>query len=730
MNWKVLPMSAFMVFSLLFVALAGNSPAQPAPPASEKLPWTLREHYTFPGGPLRLDYAKDNAEWRIKVFQEDSETSRMNPDVVLRTVGFSVAVKDGPVLTNDMLGSGGETQMLREPHQSEFSGEGTTYTVRFVPYEDLLIEHTITTFRRWNFLFLTVKVTNQGTNPRSILKITPAIIASGAFSGLSDGAVASARALMFRGPYPVFGTEGQGTALRVYDPARPLSLMMAFLPSGFAACRYVSPSGGSIMEGTFECDYAPGYVLPPSGSITSNPIFISFGFPPAMAQMQYDYLLFNACAPAVSGKLPRAWVTVPDTEGLAVLRAEAANAVSAGITHALIPGNWEGRPGTLEGGAPKYPKNIEEAANALQSAGCSSGITVDPLLAHKGGGAWTAKSEDGQHWVNLNTAEGKEYTVSRLKKLIDKGFTFLVIEDSTIPDAVLEQFGLTRAQADAYAFAAANEAALSSKAIVLPASAAKINPVRDAFLDAASAMVQVRERNIGTSAITLRMGGTTSLEDETLQALSLWSGPVEFIGAPPRAAQNDLARVFSQPPLYARAQDTPRKAPLVWMRMPDPSARSGAGDALFSFSGSPGWETASMENSDNAPPEAALLWQPVDGRIALMRDGRIPATGTYAVFGLVPSQTQPVLAGISGVPFLGMGCVKKCTWSPETRVLSGEISGVTGEKSTAHVFVPESYAVVTARLNGKNLKADVTSQWLSVPLESEGGNLEITFSAR
>ena len=377
---------------------------------------------------------------------------------------------------------------------------------------------------------------------------------------------------MFRGPYPVFGTEGQGTALRVYDPARPLSLMMAFLPSGFAACRYVSPSGGSIMEGTFECDYAPGYVLPPSGSITSNPIFISFGFPPAMAQMQYDYLLFNACAPAVSGKLPRAWVTVPDTEGLAVLRAEAANAVSAGITHALIPGNWEGRPGTLEGGAPKYPKNIEEAANALQSAGCSSGITVDPLLAHKGGGAWTAKSEDGQHWVNLNTAEGKKYTVSRLKKLSTKALPSLL---SKIPPYRMRCWNssLTRAQADAYAFAAANEAALSSKAIVLPASAAKINPVRDAFLDAASAMVQVRERNIGTSAITLRMGA--QLPWRMKRCRPCRCGAVLWNLSGRRLVQRKtISPAFSQPPLYARLRTPPERLPWYGCacRIPQPGA--------------------------------------------------------------------------------------------------------------------------------------------------------------
>ncbi len=730
MKWKLFTAVILTTISVTAFAAGQKATANPSQAVPEKLPWTLREHYTFPGGPLRLDYAKDNAEWRIKVYEEDSETSRMNPDVVLRSVGFSVSLKDGPVLTNDMLGDGGETIMAREPYQSEFLGEGMTYTVRFVPQEDLSIEHTITTFRRWNFLFLTVKVTNQSANPRRILKISPAIIPSHAFEGLSESAVSCARPLMFRGPYPVYGPEGQGTALRVYDAARPVSLMLAFVPSGFASCVFKSPSGGSMQEGSFECDYAPAYVLQPNASVTSNPIFISFGFPPAVAQSQYDYLLFNACAPAVSGELPRAWVTVPDTEGLTVLRAEVGNAVSAGITHALLPGNWEGRPGTLEGGAPKYPRNIAEAASSLRAAGCTPGVTVDPLLAHKSGGTWTAQSEDGQHWVNLNTAEGKEYTVSRLKKLLDKGFSFLVIAASTIPDAALEHFGLTRAQADAYAFAAANEAAISSKAIVLPSSAAKVPLTRDALLDVASATVQLRERNVGTAAITLQLAGSGSLDEETLQALQLVGGPLEFIGAPPRPAQGGLTRVLAQPPLRARAQDTPRKIPLIWMLMPEPAARGGAGYALFSFSGAPGWETAALENSDNAPSEAALLWQPVEGRMALLRDGHVPSTNRYVVFGLVPNPAQPVLAGISGCPFLGMDRIKKCIWNPETRTLSGEIVGVTNDKATAHIFVPETYAVTSAGLNGKDLRPDMASQWLTLPLQSGGANFTISFSTR
>lgn len=730
MNWKVFLIVVALIPVLFYFTPSGIVVAQPTEPATQQLPWTLREHYTFPGGALRLDYAKDNAEWRIKVYQEDSETSRMNPDVVLRTAGFSITLKDGPVLTNDMLGAGGETEMARELYQSALLGEGRTYTVRFVSREDLLVEHTLTTFKRWNFLLLTVKVTNQSDIPKSILKISPAIIPSGAFLGLSEQAISSMRNLKFRGPFPVFGSDGEGTALRIYDPAKPFSFMMAFLPSGFSSCNYKIPPAGNTVEGSFECDYAPGYTLPPNGSLETDPIFISFGIAPAVAQAQYDYLLYDACTPATSGELPRAWVTVPDTEGLSVLCAEAGKAAPAGITHALIPSGWESRPGTLEGGTPKYPRNIAEAARALKNAGSTPGITIDPLQTDKGSGTFTAKSTDGQVWLNLNTQEGRNDAVARLKKLLDKGFSFLIIEPSHIPDVVLEHFGMPRAQADAYAFAAAIEAAAPSKAIVLPSAAASIKATRDELLDAASALVQLRERNIGSSAIKIDMGAASSLDEETMLAFRLWSSPVEFTGAPPRPAHKSLSQVFSQPPLRARAQDLPRKTPLTWLLMPENAARGGASDVVFSFSGAPGWETTALENSNNAPAEASILWQPIDGRIALLSDGRVPPSEKFSVFGLISNPAQPALAGISGTPFLGVDRVKKCAWDATTRVLSGEISGLTAANPTAHIFVPKTYTVASATMNGKRFNPDINSQWLTLPLQSGGANFIINFSTR
>lgn len=278
-------------------------PAFAAPPASdlpEKLPWTLREHYTFCGEGLRLDYAKDNAEWRIKIFEEDSETSRMYPKLVLKDVGFSIDIKDGPVLTNDVLGQAGETTMLREAYNCDLLGKGTIYAVKFAPHDGLVVQHTLLTMSRWNFIRLTIKITNQGDTPVAINKISPIIIPSGNYPDLTENAVISTGTLRFEDNKPVQTGEGPVNSIRILDPPRQVTLLMGFLPSGRSACEFKKYPVGPPVEGVFECVYTPAETIPPGGSYETDPISIGYGIDADIMDAQYAYLLQNFCVPAAA----------------------------------------------------------------------------------------------------------------------------------------------------------------------------------------------------------------------------------------------------------------------------------------------------------------------------------------------------------------------------------------------------------------------------------------------
>lgn len=716
----------FVGYLLILLTASAASKTQPVP---EKMPWTLREHYTFSAGPLRLDYAKDNGEWRIKVYEEDSESARRTPQLILNDVGFAIHFVNGTVLTQDMLGFGGETIMTREAGVSELLGDCVDYTIRFVPRDGILVEHEFRTFRNWSFILLTIRVSNQGTAPVEITKISSAIIPSGHFVGITEKASVNIGNMVFRGAFPIYSGDGPGTSVRIYDPVRNIGLLFAQLPSGLSKCRWSSLSGSTSLAGSFDSMYEPSLLLPPGATIESDRLFIGYGMSPAFMESHYMYLLADLCKPALMEDVPRCWVTVPDTESLSVLRAEAGNALGAGVRHALIHGNWESRPGSLEGGMPNYPKNMSEAAKTLRDAGVLPGITIDPLLSQGGNNAWTAHSSDGQQWVNLNAQEGRAFVVSRMRKVIGMGFSFLVIEPSRIPDDVLKEFGMTRAQADAYAFAAAREAASRTKTAIVPSTMARMVASRDALLQGASTVMCLRERNIATAAIRLQFAGTTRFDEETLLALRLWSGPIEFLGAPPRSLHEVLSSVLSRPVLMMHPQDVYNTPPLVWLSGYSSFLKVATGESIVAFSGSLPWDISLTENF-SIVQGTPILWHFRENRISICPEPRIVASPGLSVFGYIYNLEHPVFAGIPTDPVLGLTRIKKCLWNAEKRVLSGEIDYNNNGKSQAYFHIPTKYVLSIATWNGKSIRLESTGPWISIPVDGTGGVFELGFNLR
>ncbi len=698
------------------------------PPPPEKLPWSLREHYTFSSGPLRLDYAKDNAEWRIKLFQEDSETTRMHPDVVMRDVGFSIELGDGRLLTNDGLGLGGETTLEREPFQSSHLGEGVSYTIHFVPMEGLAVAHKIETFKQWSFVMVSVAVKNIGEAPASIARINPAVIKPGGIANLSENVQVSTRNIQFRGFYPVFSKDGLPAQIRFYDPDRAVNMALGLLPTG--RCRGVVDiqPGGGAWQGRVENAYQPPMPLPVGAALESDPVWVSFGAAPTVMDSQYAWVLKDVCKLAPSRTIPRFWVTIPDTEGIAALSREAAKARSMGITHAVIPGNWEGRPGTLEGGAPRYPKNMAEAAKALQAEEVVPGITTDPLLGLGGPNEATAQSADGQTWVNLNNEAGMSHAVKRLSRLLDMGFKCIVVEASHIPDEVLAAFGLTRAQADALAFQAANNAIGERDATVLPTAGSQLSLGRDEWLEAASAVCRLTDFGVMPAPIRLRCDANLAPDKETLHALGFWRGAVEFVGAPPQSMQTHLQILAKKPMFSVRPQDAYNTSPLIWMARVLAPWTGYAGSTLIAFTGAKDWNLSALEalSGETAPD---LLWQPQEARAVELTDGRLPAAGQLTTYGLLTRQDQPIYAGAAKDVTLGLDRIKNLAWTPERGLLSGQLEAASDGETHAFFLAPSRLKLRAAQVGGKKVQPVVDGQWIVLPLEGAGAAFELEFTA-
>lgn len=707
------------ILTLIFVAGATSPP--------EKLPWSLREHYTFSNGPLRLDYAVDNAEWRLRLFDEDDAVTRLNPDVVVRDVGFLIELGDGRLLTHDALGLGGETRFEREPGTVEHLGPCVHYTLYFVPQDGIQVRHRLTMLRQWNFFLLTIAIENIGEAPIDITRINSAIFGPGAIAGLTDNATVSKRNATYRGGYPVFSKDGPATKIRFYDPARDVSMAFGLLPTGPAFSSLEIQPGGGAWQGRIESSFAPGITVLPGNTLESTPVWLIFGTAPAVIDAQYAWVLSDMCKQASNRHMPRAWVSIPDTEGLTALRSEAANAMQAGIVHALIPGNWEGRPGSFEGGAPRYPRNIGDAARTLRDVGVAPGITVDPLLGQSGSAAWTAQSIDGQTWVNLSAPGGREFAVNRMRRIVEMGFEFIVIEQSHIPDEVLRNFGMTRAWADNLAFDVAREAVCDTPVSVLPASAGRLGLNRDAWLEAASAVCRQADFRIAAAPLRLQLGNATAIDDETLSALRFWRGPIEFITAPQRAVHNDLAALLRQRPLSVRPQDASNRSPLVWLARVNAPSIGYMGANIISFTGAGPLALADIETfgGEEVP---VLIWRPEGGRVTALTDGLISPASRFTTHGLLGNATQPVFAGIAQDITLGLERVRRINWDDERRVLSGQIDGPLAAPAVAFFHVPAPMRPLAARVGTRQVRPEIHGSWLYLPLEPSGGVFELEFA--
>jgi hypothetical protein len=278
-------------------------------------------------------------------------------------------------------------------------------------------------------------------------------------------------------------------------------------------------------------------------------------------------------------------VTVDEGESLDGLHAAVGQWAGSGITSALVPADWEGVPGSLEGAVPRYPKSMAGVAQAFRATGFTPGITVDPLAVQGGNADWTCASADGQRWLNPAAPDGMAYGIEQMKKVAGWGFAFFAVAPSGVPDDILKHFNMSRARANALAYEIMATAA--PDAPVVPASRATLDASRDGWLAAADATCRLREYNGLIGAVRLDAKLVDSVSAETLAAMAFYGGPIEVIGSPSRTLQNQLGRILPRPHWFARAIDAASPAPKLWGIELYNGAGAKNSIAIVSFEGAP-----------------------------------------------------------------------------------------------------------------------------------------------
>lgn len=734
---KLCPFAA-AIATVCLLALALQAPSAQAqarsvsrrpavdPDIPARMPWSLRKQYTITSKNLRLDYSEHDGEWRVRIAQEEED--RMNPVLLVRDVGFSIELADGRVLRHDEMGLKGPALCSRDRIASELLGPGTTYTVNFVPIEGLIITHHMTSYDGWPFVMMTLTLHNSSETPVTVRRVVSASMNAGSISGFSNGTVATSRHVVMRGGSPVFDKNSSPTRMVFHDPELGLHLGLGVLPNGRGSAGLEIQGAGGAWQGRIVTEYLPGTTLNPQQTLEADPLWISLGMGQAKMDQLYTWALNALDWPTVPAERPRTWVTVPDTEDFNGLKRAVKDAMGLGVLHALIPGNWEGRPGTMEGGAPRYPKDMAKAVKELRDLGCTPGITVDPLAIQGGSGDWAAKSADGQTWVNPANPDGGEHLRKQMEKLINMGFGFLVIELSRIPDDVLAAFGISRTEADWRAIGAASAAAKAAgsgrSVFVFPTSSARMKAVRDEWLEAAGATSRFAEYSLNVAPVRFDVSGLKDLDQELHTAIRLWRGPVEIMGSPAASGRPGLTKLLSNGPLLARPQDPGKQVPLLWMSRIYAPSIGGMGANVLAFSGASEWSMDALETDES---ERMFLWRPEGESVTTFPGGKVPANNHMAAYGLCPELTRPTYMGISKGDSFGLENTKTLVWNEEKGVLAVAMTAGAPGDSFAYVALAGGWKPKQVKVGNDRVKAKADDRWLVFPMAAGKTTFEVTF---
>lgn len=514
------------------VGFAGVEAACAQDMAYDEKPWALRDHYKVPMGGFTVYYGVDNAGWAMMA--EDGST-------VIEHANHAIVLADGTAITRPR-GPHGDT--VRLPFTTPL-GAGTRYEVALPTQDGFAIKHSIAIHQTRPFVLFEMEITNTGDSPKSIAAIHPIVIAPGHMPYFDDGASVAQRRLHMHGPYPVYD-KSRPPLLAVFSKQEAVVAAMGPLPDGKAEVGSVFQTDSGRWYGKVQSVYNPPVELAPGESLRAAPVWFSYSLPnPSDLDLYYAWSHSTRPHQIDVLQMPDAWVTAAMGESAADLVRVARAWAGMGVRHALVPGDWEGKPGTLKGAAPRYPRQLSSLAAELSALGVQLGVTVDPTATEGGDDAWAVTTADGLRWLNLSVPEARAHAAGQLRSVVRDGAAFLVIAPPAIPDAVLAQFGMTRAEAYEMAFEAARHAAAGKP--VLPPSATTLGGSVTDWQDAQTSTARMRDYRVTLGPIRLDAAQVGNTPPEWAAAVAGYAGPIEFTGEPARSVVSALDPHFPRP---------------------------------------------------------------------------------------------------------------------------------------------------------------------------------------
>lgn len=686
------------------LTLITDRAAHPQDTVPWKMPWNLRDRYTFTIGKLSLGYAVDNAQWRLEV---------EGGQVVIDGVGATITLADGSVINVNEMGLG---KSSRDPLSSEL-GEGVEYSVTLPAQGGLAARHLLAPLKNRPFYLICLEVGNAGKEPIEISKISPLVFGPGCIGRLSTDAHVLARPVAIRGPYPVIDNKARSAAAFIHDRNNNLRLGFAVIPLGIATSGISLESYAGAWQGEVASVFDPPIRLAPGEKILADPVWLSLTqttlseVDRTFAWLHSVLLLNKESGP----NAPRCWVTADSGASADELCAAIEPWRGTPVKHALVPAFWEGRTSVLGGAPPNYPKDMAKLAARIRALGMEPGLTVDPLAVAGGSGQWTAVSEEGQRWLNASSPEALRYGIEQMRQAVKWGFTFFVVRPSRIPDDILRRFNMTRAQADTLAFKIMISAATDLP--VLPSVATALSSDPSSWLAASGSLARFQEYRVPTGPVGLDTSGLSSADDVLSLAVALYPGPLEFSGKPPAATA--LSKLLTQGSYTAWPVDIAKPSPKLWCARARSEHVTGESAVVIMFPGALPWTPKDL--GLDGPHQ---VWRAEDGRYRPVTGDAVTGTEQITIYSVLPAKGQPMVLGASPKLPLCVFDTSRVVWDEAAAALSGAISGT----GTACVAVPAPWKLRPGNVLNLSMQINELGDWTLLLLDlSSNTSLDLKF---
>lgn len=516
-------------------------------------PWALRDHYAVKHGPTSFSYDVNTSEWLLEVD---------GIGVLFENVQSEVVLADGRVIRLR------EQQMARDERQAfeDDFGKGTYFRSVYEPDSGLALRYSLKQFSNRAFMHLQIEVRNDSSEPIAIAAVRPAVMVPGSITPAAQRSNIQALHVSQRGGMPTLNDGAEATLIRLEFPSQNVAVGLGVLPSGTCAPAVSLNREGAQWTGAAGVTYWPPVVLKPGDSLRADPVWLGF----CTGSSEYIDESYSWCQSVLPSArrgldVPPTWVTISEEEPVERLYSAARAWRRYNVRAAVVPGSWEREPGTLRSRTPLYPADIREVVDTLQGIGVEPGVVYDPLAAGNARSGTILTASDGSRWFAPSSREAVDAAAAHARRLTDLGFHFYVVRPSGIPDDVLRQAGITRHEADMFAFGVLTQAAgdrpvIPSAAMSLGDDLRRWEAVADTTRSYASFGVVPGPIRFNTQQLSVVSPALISFVDR-------FAGPIEIIGVPdsrlhrqigPALADAEWARqidAFLSPPDQVRGGD-------------------------------------------------------------------------------------------------------------------------------------------------------------------------------